>query len=141
METLSYVATPRVARYCIDGDPIALARPRFGDGRVYDRQKQLKLIVGISLQSQHDEAPIFDGPLSLNIAFYLPILSAKKFKLNTKPHTQTPDLSNLIKFYEDMMTSIVYKDDKTIACIVARKFYSTNPRTEIIISQIEDDIW
>lgn len=141
METLSYVATPRVARYSLPGDPIALARPRFGDGRVYDSQKQIKLIAGITLQSQHDDTPLFEGPLSLNIQFYLPILSAKKFRLNTKPHTQTPDISNLIKFYEDIMTGIVYKDDKTIACVVARKFYSTNPRTEIIISQIEDDVW
>ena len=141
METLSVNKSSRVARYLIKGEPIALARARFGDGRVYDSQKNLKVVTTITLQSQHNEEPFFEGPISLNLSFYLPIISAKKIKLNAKPHTQTPDLDNLIKYIADVASGVLYKDDRIIACIVARKYYSTNPRTEIIVSEIVEDLW
>ncbi len=141
METLLFDKEPRVGRYVIHGEPVPLARARFGDGRVYDSQKNLKLITTITLQSQHDDAPFFEGPISLNLSFYLPIISAKKIKLNCKPHTQAPDLDNLIKYIADVASGILYKDDRTICSIVARKYYSTNPRTEIILREIEEDVW
>ncbi len=141
METPGATKGTRIGRYLINGNPVALARARFGDGRVYDSQKNIKVITTITLQGQHNDAPFFEGPLSLNLSFYLPIVSARKIKLNTLPHTQAPDLDNLIKYIADVASGILYKDDRTIACIVARKYYSTNPRTEIIISQIAEDSW
>jgi len=141
METPGDQKKTRVARYLIKGEPIALARARFGGGRVYDSQKNLKVVTSITLQSQHDLDPFFEGPISLNLSFYLPIVSAKKIRLNARPHTQAPDLDNLIKYIADVASGIIYKDDRIIACIVARKYYSTNPRTEIIVSEIIEDSW
>jgi len=141
METLLINKTPRVGRYVIKGDPVAMARARFGDGRVYDSQKNVKVITTITLQSQHNDEPFFEGPLNLNLSFYLPIVSAKKIRLNCKPHTQAPDLDNLIKYIAGVASGVIYKDDRTICSIVARKYYSINPRTEIIVSEIEEDIW
>lgn len=131
----------RVGRYTLTGDPVSMTRSKLGQGRGWDSLRQFKLIAGITLEAQHDNAPLFDGPLSLNIAFYLPIVYASKIRLNTKPHTQSPDLDNLIKYITSVGTGIIFKDERTVCCIVARKYFSTNPRTEIVISQIEEDTW
>jgi Holliday junction resolvase RusA-like endonuclease len=140
-ERKDHMEAPRVKRYVINGEPFACARPRFGDGRIYDSQRETKLLVGITLESQHNEEPLFQGPLNLNISFYLPIFSAKKIKLNQQPHTQLPIITNLVKYIEEIARGIIFDQECTIAALVARKYYSTNPRTEIIVSELEKDIW
>ena len=51
-------------KYIVPGDPIALARCRFGKGRVWDSQKDLKLYWGIHLTNQHKRKSMFSGPLT-----------------------------------------------------------------------------
>lgn len=126
----------RWARYIIPGNPMALARPRFGTkGRVYDAQKPQKLIHGITLQSQHNDEPFFTGPLHLIMKFFFP-MARKRSHLENHWHTQRPDLSNCIKYYEDIATGICYHDDALIAKIDATKFFSAEPRTELTIMEM-----
>lgn len=126
----------RSAHYVIPGNPMALARPRFGiKGRVYDAQKPQKLIHGITLQSQHNDEPFFTGPLHLIMRFFFP-MAQKRPHLENCWHTQRPDLSNCIKYYEDIATGICYKDDALITKIDATKFFSAIPRTELTILEL-----
>lgn len=124
--------------YCIEGNPIPLARGRIGHGarRIYDSQRDLKIITGINLQNQHGDQPIYHGPLHLDITFYLkmPKLSMRKSLMvaNTY-HPHKPDISNLIKWVEDVANTIIYHDDAQIASITSRKIYNENPRTEFTI--------
>lgn len=121
-------------KYIIKGDPVPLARPRFHMRRVYDSQKHKKLVAGISLQQQHDNRPFFEGNLQLIMTFFLKIAKKRDIsKYDQQYHAQRPDLSNLIKFVEDIGTGILYKDDAIIASVTAEKFYSTEPRTEFEI--------
>ncbi len=75
----------------------------------------------------------------LTITFYLPIpdsLTDSKrnvFLWGLKKHTKKPDLSNLVKFYEDAANEILFPDDKMIVSIKTDKHYSEKPRTEIDI--------
>lgn len=127
----------RVGKFIIHGNPIPKLRPRFGDGRCYDAQKQQKLIAGITLQSQHNGI-FFSGPLKMKIDFFLPFGQSRKISLDGKFHIFTPDLSNLVKFIEDVANGILYKDDCIIASLIAAKWFSKNPRTEITVMEIHD---
>lgn len=128
----------RTRIYVIPGNPIPKARPRFGDGRCYDAQKNSKLITGITLQSQHGDEALFIGALKVKMDFFLPIATSRKIILDGKPHIFTPDLSNLVKFVEDVANGILYKDDCIIASLIAAKWFSSNPRTEITVMEIHD---
>ena len=135
------------------GNPIPLKRPRFrlrpkgyagqaGKGLVYNPQE--KILESISWDAhwqihgnEKDFMSIFPlrAPVSLSMAFYMPIpKSLSKIKqeaLASKPHGKKPDVDNLIKFYLDALSGILFSDDKLVHSIHAHKIYDTNPRTEI----------
>lgn len=124
--------------YVIQGDPIPLARARHGAKKVYDCQRHQKLVHGIDLRNQHDNQPLFLGPLHLIIVFYVKIPQAQaKKNISGKPHVSKPDLSNLIKYVEDVATGILYPDDKQVCKITARKEYDEHPRTEFKIEVVQ----
>lgn len=128
-------------RYIIIGNPIPLQRVRFVNRHCWDSQKALKTKIGIELESQHGDLPLYEGPLKLLIHFYFsgpksqPV--TKRHALNEKSHIYRPDLSNLIKFIEDIAIGRLYHDDCLIAEIIARKCYSDVPRTEFDLIQLE----
>ena len=127
--------------YVLTGPPVPLARARFASGKVYDSQKKSKMGSGILLSRQHDTDPIFQGPLELDICFYFAICKShhKKIKeLCNTPHFFKPDLSNLIKFVEDVANRIIYHDDCQIATINAKKLYCDigDERTVFTIKEI-----
>jgi Holliday junction resolvase RusA-like endonuclease len=66
-----------------------------------------------------------------------PSRSKQKDKLINTFHVYTPDLSNMIKFVEDIANGILYKDDCQISSIVAHKIYSDTSRTEFTLSRID----
>jgi Holliday junction resolvase RusA-like endonuclease len=91
----------------------------------------------------HKSHLFIDGPLHLEVNFYMPMPSSwsekKKAKMDGKPHVFKPDFSNLLKFVEDCATGICYKDDCLIASVTGKKVYSTASRTEIILTEIIDE--
>lgn len=129
--------------YVIPGNPISLKRPRFSSAtkRMYNPQRNEMLILSIGLQSQHDDEPLFEGPLHMDVTFFMPIPSktSKKAKQDIilKPDATRPDLDNLIKFVADISNGVLYKDDALIASISAKKVYDINPRTEFSIQSIK----
>jgi Holliday junction resolvase RusA-like endonuclease len=123
--------------YIIEGDPIPLARARHGVGRTWDPQKHQKYIIGLQLQSQHPLKRLFVGPIHLDICFFLPMAKRSKKEIINTFHFFKPDLSNLIKFIEDIGSGILYKDDCLIASMSATKKYSDNPRTKFTISELK----
>jgi Holliday junction resolvase RusA-like endonuclease len=132
----------RTKIYTVRGDPVALARPRMGKKpycNVYDSQKQLKLLMSITLGGQHDEEPLFEGPLYVDIIFYMrmPMMTLPRRKvLNGTFCKKRPDIDNMCKFYLDVANGIIYSDDSTIACMTLRKIYDFEPRTVMTVSEI-----
>ena len=129
-------------KYIIPGDPIPLARARIGYGyrKMYDSQRQAKTHSAIYLQSQQGPEPPLSGPLHLDVTFFLkmPKLSPRKRKeRNYIYHYYRPDLSNLIKFVEDVANKLLFLDDAQICCITSRKVYHEEPRTEFEILKID----
>jgi Holliday junction resolvase RusA-like endonuclease len=129
-----------VKTYIINGNPVPLARPRMTRNNVYDSQKDFKLIAGLDIKKQHGNDPMFEGPLHLDVTFFMripyPSSRDKKRKLCSTYHVTRPDLSNLLKFYEDVCTGILYQDDSLISSISCKKIYDISPRTEFSLRTI-----
>lgn len=129
--------------YVIPGNPISLKRPRFSSAtkRMYNSQRNEMLVLSIGLQSQHDNEPLHEGPLHMDVTFYMPIPASmtkkNQEKLIMQPNHSRPDLDNLIKLVADISNGIIYKDDAAIASISAKKVYDINPRTEFSIQSIK----
>ncbi len=116
--------------YIIIGDPIPLMRARHVHRRVYDGQSREKLVSGIELQRQH-QGPLLHGPLHLDITFYFDIpYSRRKKTFPGHLHYIRPDLSNLLKYIEDVCNKIIIEDDAQIASIACKKLYDKPARTE-----------
>lgn len=130
----------------IDGVPAALQRHRscILNGRVhtYDSQKDLKkkVLECVLMQLPKNFKP-FDCPIEMLIDFYLPIPKSKSKKkqrdLECSPHFRKPDLSNLIKFFEDTFNGVIYKDDSLITYIHSSKINSVEPKTVICIREYQ----
>jgi Holliday junction resolvase RusA-like endonuclease len=87
------------------------------------------------IMSQREMWHKMEGALRMYVDFYMLIPSSlskiKQKNLEGKPHKKKPDLSNLIKFVEDVMNGLVYDDDRQIVEIIATKSWSYDPRTFI----------
>lgn len=130
-------------RLRIEGKPTPLARPRMGRGQVYDPQRKIKDDYILQLRPQLPPNLSFPllCPLIINLLFLMQIpksMSKKKQKeLVLEPHTSRPDVSNMVKFIEDVLQDAeIIKDDCTIYEIRARKLYAYKPATVIDIYQL-----
>lgn len=126
-------------KYIIMGDPIPLMRARYSKRCVWDAQKLVKATCGIGLRNQHQDKPFHHAPIWIDVTFYFAIPASRKNRkaLIGTPHFYKPDLSNLIKFIEDVATGLLYHDDCMISHISAKKVYDEIPRTEFIITTIK----
>jgi len=134
------------------GEPISKMRHRLGKKGMYDPQsddkKRMKYELVIRLlrdyPKERTELP-FLGALCVDVAFYFPYpkkLSQKKIKaieegLEFYDHIIKPDRDNLDKFYLDVGTGILYKDDCQIIDGRITKQYSLQPRVEITLTPIK----
>lgn len=121
-------------KYVLSGIPIPLKRPRFGQGHAYDSQKDEKSRAQYELMMQR-RAYYEKVPLKLAVTFFMK-KPKRPFKNRPIEHYTKPDLSNLIKYVEDVCISILYHDDCLIACIDAKKIYDDEPRTEFTLEPL-----
>lgn len=129
--------------YVLMGNPTALARCRVGNRRVWDSQKQIKLIHGIDIAQQHNNRPMFKGPLLLDVIFIFDIpkkTPAKKaILLIDTPYTGKIDLDNMIKYIGDVCTGILYDNDNVITNITAKKVYGDTARTIFSLRELHEE--
>lgn len=112
--------------YTLLGNPIPLARARHANNRVYDSQKAQKLAAGIFLSRQHQNGPLFVGPLEVEIEFLFAYPKSRKcapFGCPSLPHYIRPDIDNCIKWCLDIAIGILYHDDCIISSLIAKKMY------------------
>jgi Holliday junction resolvase RusA-like endonuclease len=122
-----------VCTLVVDGDPVALKRPRhrFG-GHTYDPNYRDKKRFVKECQQQLPSEPL-QGAIALSMLFELP---RAKFHFSTAKKTlgqrkesapelpiKVPDLDNLVKFVLDALNEHLFVDDKQICEINARKCY------------------
>jgi len=132
----------------IPGQPIALKRHRtsFRNGIViaYDSQKKEKQKILNIIKSQVDGHPLQPEIISANFLavyfqFYFKIPKSKTKSIQEGDYCNTtPDASNCVKLYEDIMNGHIIADDRIIVESHQTKNYSINPRTVIIIEKIKN---
>lgn len=122
------------------GDPVPLARPRFSRKGTYDSQSHVKQIYILHLLSVKHTWKKLNGPLEMEVIFEMRIPKCSKKKIREyldTPHVKRPDLSNLVKFIEDVMQGFLFDDDSQIVGINAVKMYSENPQTTVKIRSLD----
>jgi len=131
--------------FFIPGNPIPLKRHRHYKNRVYDPQKEEKLVTGCLIRQHSTLVELTSEPLEMTLTFYFkipknrPVPSIIDGKM-CQHHSQKPDLDNLIKFICDVMNDIIYKDDSQICKITATKQYCIGYEeagTNVIIKKVK----
>jgi Holliday junction resolvase RusA-like endonuclease len=131
----------RESKFIILGKPVAWARPgktRFSRD-AYDTQKALKDDYKWFLKSEMLAEPLFEGPLHVELKFFMPITLGKEKRKREREgqyHIFASDLDNLIKFVLDAAKDILYTDDRIISSINAVKVWDSTPRTELLIREL-----
>jgi len=135
-----------ILEFTIPGEPVAKGRPRMTrQGRAYTPKKTVNyetLIQECFAIAYPGHQPI-TGPLGLKIDAHFTIpasWSQKKQKAAQNYQimpTKRPDVDNVIKCVADGLNGIAWRDDSQIVSVLANKFYSTRPRVEIEITEVE----
>jgi Holliday junction resolvase RusA-like endonuclease len=133
----------------VPGEPVPQGRPKFstigGHARAYDPKKSVdykKLVSRYAMQ--HKPATLLDGALEVQILIFKPMLKgfskkkAEQAEARLIRPTTKPDADNYAKGPMDALKGIIWKDDGQVVDLVARKFYSANPRIEITVKTLDN---
>jgi len=113
--------------FTVLGKPNTLKRHRDGKRGKYDPSAGDKRVFILHCNQHKPEKP-FDFPLHVYLQFHF------------KNHQHEPDIDNCIKFVFDALNKIFWKDDRIIERVTAVKVFNGNPRTEVVIREVEGAI-
>lgn len=131
--------------FTIDGEPVAQGRPRFGQGRVYDpsRSRDFKQYVKL-VASQHKPPKPLEGELHLIVNVYrsipksMPKYKRELIKEDKLRPTTKPDVDNYVKSIKDGLKGVIWRDDSQVVSLVVAKWYSENPRVEVVVGEVNE---
>ena len=123
--------------YSIPVPPIAWQKVVRSGSRSYDNQARDKVSFGLYLAQQHNEEPLFTNPIHMHITFYMPIPKQAKEKPKYKHHSTSPYIDSLLKFFLEAIQDIIVVDDRVICSLTVKKMYDKEPRTEIVITEVD----
>lgn len=127
----------RKKTYTINVPPSSIVISRYGTApRMWDTYTEAKTVYTISLEGQHEDEPIFTGPLHVDLVFYMPLPGHKPESRNRNYHFYQPDLDSLVKFIFDIGRGILYEKECLITSVNAKKKYSDKPRTKLTITAL-----
>lgn len=146
------MADKTIIRFVVPGEPQGKGRPRFSTcaGRVHTRTPDATVIYENLIRTEYERqcgSHKFpkDSPLDLRIAAYYSIPQSKSKKQQAlmrskqiRP-TKKPDWDNIGKVVADSLNQIAYADDSQIVDSMVRKFFSDNPRVEVLIREVRMD--
>ncbi len=138
----------RRIRFEVPGEPRGKERPRYSNKSksMYtpSSTKNYEKLIALAYRAAYGNRSFRQGePLKIYIWAYFAIPatdSIPKFKEKQSGKirpTKKPDWDNIGKVVTDALNGVAYHDDAQIVEAVMKKFYSYNPRLEIIISSID----
>lgn len=131
----------------IPGDPVPQGRPRFVSRgkfvQTYDpkKSKDYKKAVAEIAKSQYKSQPI-DQAIHVELNVYRPvqksISKAERHRRLSGVHRPIVkgDIDNYFKAVTDACTGIIWTDDAQIVSTKSNKYYSEDPRVELIVKEI-----
>lgn len=131
-----------VTAFTIPGKPHAKQRARFSrrSGRAFTPKETVSFeSVVRQIGLQNFDTPL-EGPVKLTVmATFEPAKSWSKKKtaerLN-RPHTQKPDLDNLVKAIKDGLNRVAYADDGQVAVCISQKVWGPSAKTVVIVEEM-----
>lgn len=134
-------------RFTVLGEPKGKGRPRFntrtGHAMTPKDTVNYESLVRLEYAQQTDGFRFQDDAmLDMRILAYYSIPQSKSKKVkaamlnNEIRPTKKPDMDNVVKIIADSLNQVAYRDDTQIVDCQCRKFYSEQPRVEVIIKQI-----
>lgn len=135
-------------KFTILGEPKGKGRPRFCRNTVHAFTPKdtvnYETLVHMEYVEQCEGLKFpDDSMLDMRIKAYYSIPKSKSKKqreamLNGKIRpTKKPDMDNVVKIITDALNQVAYRDDAQIVDCQCRKFYSDNPRVEVMIKTVE----
>lgn len=139
-----------IVKFTVMGEPKGKGRPRFmpntgravtpKDTAVYENLVRMEYMAQCHNFKFPDKA-MLDMRI---IAYYsIPKSQTKRNKELMKKQllrpTKKPDMDNVVKIIADSLNQVAYRDDTQIVDCQCRKFYSENPRVEVIIKEVKTD--
>ena len=130
-------------------EPVAQMRTRFTRRpyvHAYDpvKVKRYKETLAWYARDQWTAEPA-TGPIKLQLHFFRPVQKslsktehARRLSGAHRPIVK-PDLDNYIKSTLDALTGVLWADDNAIIKLEAEKYYSDQPRVEIVMEVEEND--
>lgn len=133
-------------QFTIPGDVQAQQRPRVTRNGTFDpkESKDYKSFVRL-VAAEHAPGQLITAPLKLTINVYRKIpksFSKKKHQQaldGVLVPTTKPDIDNLAKGIKDGLSKVLWHDDSQVVELVARKWYSDNPRAEVTIEVLNEE--
>lgn len=118
-----------------EGKPIALARPRFGGGRVYTKSDQKDAmeewrVYFLRCLREHGIKKAPQLPCSVHLEFHYKSASKKEIG---SPKTTRADVDNLCKWVLDCGNEILWKDDGLVHSLSSVKLWAEKAQTIISI--------
>ncbi|ENZ9555996.1 RusA family crossover junction endodeoxyribonuclease [Clostridioides difficile] len=130
--------------FTIDGEPVGKERPRMNSitKRTYTPNKTRDYEELIRWLYQSKVKYYFTGYIKMTLRCYYSIAKSNSKKVkeqkrnNVLRPSKKPDIDNVVKIIADSLNEIAYKDDTQIVEVVASKYYSDNPRVEVILEDV-----
>lgn len=137
--------------FTIYGEPKGKGRPRFntktGHAITPKDTVNYETLVHMEYLNQCGNAKFpDDAMLDMRIKAYYSIPKSKSKKQQNLMREgiarpiKKPDMDNCIKIIADALNKIAYRDDTQIVDCQVRKFYSDNPRVEVLILDIKKQV-
>lgn len=143
---LSHEDPPGIVSFTVYGKPQPAGSKRgfYAGGRVIvtdanaNSRPWKALVSDAALKEIGGRGPLYRGPLSLSLMFYMPRPKGhfgRRGLLPSAPEHPAvkPDVTKLIRAVEDAMTGIVWKDDTQVVIQQAQKQYGEPARCEVIV--------
>lgn len=131
--------------FTIPGTPVAKSRPRFASrGRFMQAYTPEKTLNYENLVKISYPGGKLSGAIEATIYLFFPIpkSTSKKKAEDMRSlrilHTKKPDADNCVKAILDALNNIAYDDDSQVAMVRAYKYYSDEPKADVVLAEIDE---
>lgn len=135
--------------FTVPGEPKGKQRPQFSRMgkfvRAYTPQQTVSYENLVKMAYCTDGEPIkLQGAISacIDAFFSIPKSASKKkheqmVQQQIRPITTRIDSDNICKIVLDALNGIAYDDDRQVVDIEVHKYYSENPRTRVVLTELD----